>query len=162
MKKEMSSCDVIQDLIPLYEDNCCSEYSRKLVEEHLKECKYCEKKYQQYMKELPENVDSEKIEAKKIRQGIRKINRWKTAGITILSVIIITIFVVLPVWNYIRGEGITYGNLKAVKIAYGFERALALGDYERAYTYLDIEGKYQDLLATNSTDPNVMEGIREI
>ena len=29
-------CEVIRDLMPLYLDECCSEGSRELVEEHLK------------------------------------------------------------------------------------------------------------------------------
>lgn len=36
-------CDVIQDLLPLYIDQACSEESRKLVEEHLSECGDCMK-----------------------------------------------------------------------------------------------------------------------
>lgn len=35
------SCEVIQDLLPLYQDNICSEASRQLVEEHLKGCSNC-------------------------------------------------------------------------------------------------------------------------
>ena len=36
-------CDVIQDLLPLYADEACSEESRKLVEEHIAECEDCMK-----------------------------------------------------------------------------------------------------------------------
>ena len=35
------SCDVIKDMLPLYYDEVCSEDTRKLVEEHLKECESC-------------------------------------------------------------------------------------------------------------------------
>lgn len=34
-------CDMIQDLLPLYHDGVCSQVSRTLVEEHLKECPDC-------------------------------------------------------------------------------------------------------------------------
>lgn len=37
------NCDVIQDLIPLYADECCSEASKNLVEAHLKACPKCRK-----------------------------------------------------------------------------------------------------------------------
>lgn len=37
------SCDVIEDLLPLYVDDMVSEDSRQLVEEHLKECTTCQK-----------------------------------------------------------------------------------------------------------------------
>ena len=35
------SCEVIQDLLPLYVDQICSEHSKCLVEEHLRECEKC-------------------------------------------------------------------------------------------------------------------------
>ena len=35
------SCNVIKDLLILYEDDACSEDSRKAVEEHLNECQEC-------------------------------------------------------------------------------------------------------------------------
>ena len=32
------SCDIIQDILPLYCDDVCSLDSKKMVEEHLQEC----------------------------------------------------------------------------------------------------------------------------
>ena len=37
------SCNIIEDLLPLYVDDMVSEDSRQLVEEHLKECTTCQK-----------------------------------------------------------------------------------------------------------------------
>ena len=37
------SCNVIQDIMPLYVDEIVSEDTKKLVEEHLKECEDCRK-----------------------------------------------------------------------------------------------------------------------
>ena len=34
-------CDLIRDLLPLYQDGVCSEESRAAVEEHLRECPSC-------------------------------------------------------------------------------------------------------------------------
>lgn len=34
-------CDIVQDLLPLYQDEVCSISSKKMVEEHLKECNKC-------------------------------------------------------------------------------------------------------------------------
>ena len=39
----MMKCEIIRDLIPLYLDDVCSEESKKLVEDHLSECKECRK-----------------------------------------------------------------------------------------------------------------------
>jgi len=35
------NCEIIQDLLPLYQDNICSPDSRKIVEEHLSGCPAC-------------------------------------------------------------------------------------------------------------------------
>ena len=39
-----TSCKIIEDLLPLYADEVCSEESRALVEEHLEECPACREK----------------------------------------------------------------------------------------------------------------------
>lgn len=38
---EKITCDVIQDLLPLYCDEVCSQDSRELVREHLEDCQEC-------------------------------------------------------------------------------------------------------------------------
>ena len=35
------SCEIIKDLLPLYQDGICSDESRKLIEEHLQSCDEC-------------------------------------------------------------------------------------------------------------------------
>lgn len=35
-------CDLIQDLLPLYHDQVCSQTSRKVVEDHLQDCPACQ------------------------------------------------------------------------------------------------------------------------
>lgn len=48
-----SSCSVAQDLMPLYLDQACSEDSKKLVLNHLKECESCSKLYEQMKNDKP-------------------------------------------------------------------------------------------------------------
>ena len=45
------TCNVIEDLLPLYIDDMVSEDSRQLVEEHLKECASCRKMLDEMKKE---------------------------------------------------------------------------------------------------------------
>ena len=40
-------CEVIHDLLSCYIDNTCSEETRRLVDEHLKECKECKALYEE-------------------------------------------------------------------------------------------------------------------
>ena len=51
------SCNIIEDLMPLYHDEVCSEESKKLIEEHLKECNEC----RNYLKSLRSENFQEKI-----------------------------------------------------------------------------------------------------
>lgn len=68
------SCNVIEDLLPLYHDGVCSEDSRKLVEEHLKTCKKCGNMKEELDSEPEENG----VDDKKAIQGIRKSIRKRT------------------------------------------------------------------------------------
>lgn len=56
------SCKVIEDLLPLYYDNICSEESRRLVEEHLAECKSCRKLLEEISDDTITVKDSQDIE----------------------------------------------------------------------------------------------------
>ena len=38
------SCRIIEDILPLYTDEVCSEESRALVDEHVAQCEKCRKK----------------------------------------------------------------------------------------------------------------------
>ena len=77
------TCNIIEDLLPLYVDDMVSEDSRKLVEEHLKGCPDCRKMQEEMMRENRltagikdgNSVQINKTEAeslKKIRRRIRK------------------------------------------------------------------------------------------
>lgn len=52
----MLKCEVIRDLLSLYIDDCCSGESRRLVEEHLKNCGECRKLFEAMTQtvEIPE------------------------------------------------------------------------------------------------------------
>ena len=39
------TCGIAEDLLPLYMDGCCSKDSRQAVEEHMRTCEKCRKKY---------------------------------------------------------------------------------------------------------------------
>ena len=40
--KEKVSCEVVQDLLPLYQDGACSKGSKQMIEKHLRECQSCQ------------------------------------------------------------------------------------------------------------------------
>lgn len=53
-------CEIIRDLLPLYQDDICSEKSRNAIEEHIKECESCRTYLKKMEGEIP--IETDKIE----------------------------------------------------------------------------------------------------
>ena len=62
MKKEIE-CKVVEDLLFGYVDKTLNNESKKLVENHLKDCKDCKEKLNEILKE---NKQNEKIQQREI------------------------------------------------------------------------------------------------
>ncbi|WP_458862151.1 zf-HC2 domain-containing protein [Acidaminobacterium chupaoyuni] len=59
------SCEIIRDLLPLYHDGVCSEESRQLVEDHLKNCPACRAELEKYSVDFKEkNIEEAELIAK--------------------------------------------------------------------------------------------------
>ena len=39
------TCSIVEDLLPLYMDGCCSKDSQQAVAEHMKTCEKCRETY---------------------------------------------------------------------------------------------------------------------
>lgn len=65
------NCDIIQDLIPSYVDEICSEASKKCVEEHLTECEACRNIVKRYQEN---EIIGTSIERKEL-DGFKKIKK---------------------------------------------------------------------------------------
>jgi predicted anti-sigma-YlaC factor YlaD len=95
-----TNCKVIEDLLPLYIDEVCSDESKRLVEEHLKECDECSAKLNAQEAEI--TVGKEEIEQnlkakdpfKKIRrkQSYTKAGAWLGALIGLVSSLVFGVF----------------------------------------------------------------------
>lgn len=86
------SCDVIQDLLPLYHDDVCSEESSQLVEEHLQTCEQCRKELEQmdFTISIPEEKDEMKAAAAAARAWTR--NRKKAFGLGLALALLLVFF----------------------------------------------------------------------
>lgn len=88
-------CDVIQDLLPLYQDKICSDKSRGIVEEHISECEVCRK----IAGQMGDNTVEEKLikEKNNVIQAHQKLVNRKTTtiGMTMAGVLTIPVIVCL-------------------------------------------------------------------
>ena len=69
------SCNIIEDLLPLYVDDMVSEDSRQLVEEHLKVCPTCRRMQEEIMREnhlTDVKKGSDSVQTNKMKQNCSK------------------------------------------------------------------------------------------
>ena len=140
------SCNIVQDLLPLYEDGLCSEESRTSIEEHLKECQEC-REFLENMREFLEPDIAEIIvsnEEQIVAKSFRKVRRrWRTSLVAMLLILPMLVMSV----NQIRGIGICFTNADDILLVGRYVRALEKGDYEKVASYMDYEHEYQQVLS---------------
>jgi predicted anti-sigma-YlaC factor YlaD len=69
------SCEIIEDLLPLYHDGVCSNESKAMVEEHLAECENCKKELDIMDQILP--ITSMEQNLSEAEAVINLSNKWK-------------------------------------------------------------------------------------
>lgn len=84
-ENEFNQCEIVQDLLPLYVDEVCSESSNNFVENHIKECSVCSK-YRKQLKD--EELDNQYEEI-----GNTVIKKHKRKYKIIIIALLILVFV---------------------------------------------------------------------
>ena len=97
MSKNMD-CRIIQDLLPSYVDGLTSEYTNKVVEEHIKSCEPCNQMLQQ-MQEPEKYEDSTEKEVDYMKKVRNKMHMLSI--ISSISIIILVILACFMVFNRI-------------------------------------------------------------
>lgn len=155
------NCKIIEDLLPLYLDEVCSDESRRMVQEHLADCEHC--------RALAENtrVDIVAVKGKPateqvVKKGLRKIRRrW---WLSVLAVIVLVPLVVLG-WNQYHLQGVHYSNIDELRLGKAFMRCISEGDYEKAFEMVDVDGLKEEWLSSwfdESRLANIKEDARKI
>ena len=143
------SCEVIRDLLPLYEDAVCCEESRRLVEEHLAECRDCKallERFQIPEKELlHEKEISLEEEEKSIRRSFRKLKRRWLLSLAAMLLVIPVIYVGVMIYHEYRGEGICFTNLDEILLCGKFFQLLEEENYDEAAEMMDFGRGYQSI-----------------
>lgn len=138
------NCNIVKDLIPLYIDGCCSEESKKVVEEHIRDCDDC--------KSLLEDMKSSSdiITVSESPKTFSKLNDWKAS--VLQSVLLFLSFALITVGVALEARtpsGIRNGfwALNLVIPATGFMLSLANWYFIRVYKSRKCFSNYS-LIAT--------------
>lgn len=99
-------CNVIEDLLPLYHDGVCSEESKNLVEEHLKECASCKDVLHTLKEETaPDRVNAAKpldVIRKEWKKGMKKALLKGFLTAVLICAVLIGAFVAATQWRFIE------------------------------------------------------------
>ena len=141
------NCDLIQDLLPLYEEDLCSPGSRLAVEEHLCECETCRR----LTVPLPiaEQVDTAASD-RAVKKSMRKVKRRWLAS---LAAAVLAVPLLLLSINQYRGSGLCFTNLDDIYTAWQFVHALETQNWEKAAQMHEYSRDYASILEALSQDP---------
>ena len=142
----MNICNIIQDLLPLYADGCCTDDTRTWIREHLDQCAGCRAALDAMTGTYPvPEAEASDLE-QNMKRGLQKLRRRL---VTSLIVIILAAFTGTLAWNQIRGSGIHLTSLNEYRICTAFLKDLKAGDLESAYEYIDLEAIRQEWAVWN-------------
>ena len=149
-------CEIVQDLLPLYEENLCSQTSRAAVEEHLQECAECHGLVENIHKLKEPDVPVEvSVEEQAVAKTFRKVHRrWKASLIAMLLVVPMLLMTV----NQIRCQGICFTNIDDIFLAWRYAQALEQGDFEKIASFMDYENFHEEIKSVTVAPPNGMYG----
>lgn len=143
-------CEVIEDLLILYDEDACSEESRRLVEEHLTQCQACSG----YLKnlshteellvtEVPQEAEEE---TQAVKSGFDRIRRrWRRTLLVITMLFPVLGILVLGV-NEFRGEGIAFSNLDDIYRCRKYLYYLEKKEFEKAAECVNYSAKDYGLI----------------
>ena len=99
------SCNVAGDLLPLYVDECCSDDSRLLLEEHLIECQACGEKYERMKRKdyLSTSTEAGAGQTARINAYAKKIRRRRTIFRILTPIAVLLLALLLSVtWQAVK------------------------------------------------------------
>lgn len=100
-----TSCDIIQDLLPLYCDGVCSDASKQTIEKHLQECDLCKEEFSL----LQEDITGTLLQAKDKEIAKAAASAWKKGkkNAFIKGCLIVLVSIVMLVGTYIGFHWVT-------------------------------------------------------
>ena len=101
------SCDVIQDLMPVYIEHMCSTESRKLVEAHMAECEGCRQVFRAYTDEtIVREVSRTEAHAEgkenEFHQILKNVENKVIKRVAVIAVIIVSFSAAIGIINFMQ------------------------------------------------------------
>jgi hypothetical protein len=129
-------CEVIEDLLPLYIDGVCSEESKVIVEEHLKECRLCDARYSVQKSEIivDRSIVDENLKSKR---PFKKIKKYQIVRLIVILVIIPLVFLSLI---ELRGDGVGFSAIYGRYKAESFLSYVEKDEFISAAKYMSFTG----------------------
>ena len=90
-------CSIIKDLLPLYVDDCCSDESCQVIEEHLKNCADCKSTYES----MKRTLNTEEV-VNKLPKKFSRINDWKAS--IMQSILLYISFAIIAIGVTLEGH----------------------------------------------------------
>ena len=152
--KEKISCNVITDMLPIYEEGLCSEESRKLISEHLEECESCRKLCSDFSApaETSQPVPDEAAAFKKINRKI-KLGKVKSRILGISLALIFAALVTLTAGQIMKKSGFPSFEtvINSIEI-HSAARKLAGGDIDNYMKYISYDNLYFETGNLNTSE----------
>lgn len=100
------SCDVIQDLMPVYIEHMCSAESRKLVEAHMAECEGCRQVFRGYTDEtIVREVSRTEVHAEgrenEFHQILKNVESKVMKRVTVIAAIVVSFVAAIGIINFV-------------------------------------------------------------
>lgn len=164
-------CNVIRDLLPLYQDGVCSPESRQLVEAHMEECPQCRAEWERMSAPIP--TAHPQVEERTVAQAAS--SAWKrgrrrafSKGFVIAAVLVAVISSLIGLWflfhtppRELTGRIVeTHVNNTTGEVSYvvytsrGEQFGLIMEEYTKVISFFDAYTD-QDFL-----DGSIYDGLR--
>ena len=115
------TCSIVEDLLPLYMDGCCSKDSQQAVVEHMKTCEKCRETYRHLQSDLPTIAnETTDMRSEEIARSLSKRIKKRKAAAAVFAMI--SLFFVGKAIMIMRGQGsqVSLGSLEsAVNLSEG-------------------------------------------
>lgn len=154
-----AKCEVIEDLLPLYIDEVCSEESGMLVEEHIKDCRLCNEKLRVQKSEM---IVDEKIikENLKSKEPFKKIKKSQT--LRLIAILVAIPFLFLTFIEF-RGDGVGFFALSGRHKAERFLSHVEKGQFISATRYMAFTGgRYEKIVSEELAKTEWIAGMQEL